>query len=495
MESCFAERLSARDNLFLVAESDATPMHIAAVQIFEAGSLRRPDGGIDAARLAQALEGALHLIPRYRQRLHFPRFGGRPVWVDDARFDLDYHVRHVRLPGPGTLAQLKSEAARILELPLDRGRPLWELWVVEGLAGDEQVALLTKIHHCMLDGIGGAELAAVLASPDPDAEIGAAQPWRPRPAPSSLALLRDEWRARAQAALGGGASLARRGAVLRQAREVVRRVRAIRGLAVHALRPVSRTSLNGEGSPQRCVEWLSLPLGEVREARKLLGCTVNDLMLATLAGGLRNYLLRRGVDPARLALRVATPVNVRSELERGRPGNFVSSWIVPLPVGEPAAAGRLAAVCRTTADLKQGRAELAIDTLFGISELLPASALPLALRAAPRSANLLVTNVPGPQFPLYQLGARLLEMVPLAPCLPGSGLAVALFSYDGKLCWGFNADPRRVPDLAEFAGEIDAAYRDLAALAFAAQGAGRAGPGCEATPPSLARMTAQRSTP
>jgi WS/DGAT/MGAT family acyltransferase len=481
MEQCFSERLSARDNLFLVAESDTTPMHIAAVQLFEAGSLRRSAGGIDIARLVQALEGALHLVPRYRQKLRFPRLGGRPVWVDDADFDLDYHVRHVRLPQPGTLEQLKREAARILELPLDRGRPLWEQWVVEGLAGDAQFALLTKIHHCMIDGIGGAELAAVLASPDPDAEIGAAQPYRPRPAPSSLALVREEWRARAQAAFGGGASLAS-GAVARRAHEAARRFRAMRGLAAQALRPVSDSALNGETSPRRSVEWLTLPLGEVREVKKALSCTVNDLVLATLAGGLRSYLLRRGMDPARLDLRAATPVSVRSRQERGRPGNFVSSWIVPLPVGEPTAAERLGAVRHTTLALKQGRAELAIDTLFGISELLPEAVLSLAMRAAPRSANLLVTNVPGPQFPLYQLGARLLGMYPLAPCLPRSGLAVALFSYDGKLCWGFNADAERIPDLGELAREIDAAYRDLATLALVERRPAEPRPGNAATP-------------
>jgi hypothetical protein len=179
--------------------------------------------------------------------------------------------------------------------------------------------------------------------------------------------------------------------------------------------------------------------------------------------------MRRGIDPARLDLRAATPVSMRGELERGKPGNFISSWIVPLPVGEPAAAERLAAICRTTLALKQSRAELAIDTLFGISEVLPEAVLSLAVRAAPRSANLLVTNVSGPQFPLYQLGARLLGIYPLAPCLPGSGLAIALFSYDGKLCWGFNADPERVPDLTELAGDIDAAYRDLATLALSEQ--------------------------
>ncbi len=465
MEGCFSERLKARDNLFLVAESDATPMHMAAVQIVEAGSLRTPTGGVDAERLAAALAGVLHLIPRYRQKLRFPRFGGRPVWVDDPRFDLDYHVRHVRLAQPGAPEQLKRETARILELPLDRGRPLWELWIIEGLDGDEQFALLTKIHHCLLDGMGGADLAAVLASPDPDAEIGAAHPYLPRPPPSSLELARDEWRARAQAVLDGGAALTRGGDFAQRARGAARRIRALQALASHALRPVSSTSLNGATSKRRSVEWLTHSLDEVRDVKKHLACTVNDLVLATLAGGLRNHLLSRGSDPARLDLRAATPVNLRTELERGRPGNFVSSWIVPLPVGEPAAEDRLGAICRTTLALKQGRAELAIDTLFGISELLPQRVLSLAVRAAPRSANLLVTNVPGPQFPLYQLGARLLGIYPLAPCLPGSGLAIALFSYDGKLCWGLNADPAKVPDLAELAGEIDAAYRELATLA------------------------------
>jgi len=462
------DRLSARDNLFLVAETEATPMHIGAVQIGEANGLRTPAGGIDLPRLARALECALDSIPRYRQKLRFPRFGGRPVWVDDPHFDLDYHVRHVCLPRPGTPDQLKCEVSRILELPLDRSRSLWEIWVVEGVSAGEQFALVSKIHHCMLDGAAGADLASRLASPDPTAEIGTPEPYHPKPAPSSLELLRDEWMGRVKAPLRGAKRLATAAAREQLAHEARRRATALGKLAVPALRPASETPLNGALSPRRRVDWLSIPLGEAREVKKVLSCTLNDLVLATVAGALRSYLIRHRIDPAGIDLRVAAPVNMRSELQNGKLGNFVSSWIVPLPVREPKAAARLEAICTATLGLKQRRAELGIDTLLSLSEWLPESIVALGVRAASGPANLIVTNVPGPQFPLYQLGSKLLGIYPLVPCLPGSGLGIALFSYDGKLCWGLAAEPKLVPDLPELTRMLDASYRELAALALAA---------------------------
>jgi len=463
------ERLSARDNLFLVAETAATPMHIAAVQILEAGSLRTPDGGIEVGRIERALEGVLHLVPRYRQKLAFPVVG-RPVWVDDPHFDLGYHVRHARLPQPGTLAQLKCEASRIMELPLDRRRPLWELWVVEGVSASEQFALVSKMHHCMLDGAAGAGLASVLASPDPDAEVGASEPYHPRPWPSSIELLRDAWVEGAMTPLRFARRLASPAARAVLARGSAGRIGALRALAEHVLHGVSHTPLNGRPGPHRHVDWLSMSLAEVREVKKALSCTVNDLILATVAGALRSYSIRHSVDPSLLDFRVATPVNVRTELERGRLGNFVSSWIVPLPVGERSAAGRLASVSRATLELEQRRAELGVDTLLSLSGWLPEAVVAWGARAAARAANLIVTNVRGPQFPLYQLGSKLLGIHPLAPCLPGSGLTVAVFSYDGRLCWGLNADPELLPDLAAFTRMLDSSYRELADLAQGSRG-------------------------
>ena len=453
------ERLSARDNLFLVAESRTNPMHMAALQILEAGALRTPEGGIDVARYAEALEASLQRIPRCRQKLKDPRFGGRPIWVDDADFDLDYHLRHVCLPRPGDKQQLRREASRIVELPLDRSRPLWEMWLIEGLGGGDRFAVLSKLHHCMLDGAAGAELAAILASPDPEASPPQREPYHPKPAPSSIELWRDAWTDRIAGPLRG---LKRVDGPSGRARE---RIGALRELAAEALHRSSPTPLNGQHGPHRSVDWLSMPLAELRAVKRALLCSVNDLVLAIVAGAVRSYLIRRRIDPSHVDFRVSTPVNMRTEAERGQLGNFVSSWIVPLPVDEGDVAARLEAICKCTFHLKESRAALGIDTLLELSQWLPEPVVALGARAAAGPVNMIVTNVPGPQLPLYQLGSRLLSIHPLVPCLPRSGLGVAVFSYDGQLCWGLNADPELVPDPSLFGEMLADAFGELSALA------------------------------
>ncbi len=464
------ERLSARDNLFLVAEERTNPMHVAALQILEVGSLRTPEGGVDIARYAQAVDASLQRIPRCRQKLKDPRFGGRPVWIDDADFDLDYHLRHVCLPRPGNKEQLRREASRIVELLLDRNRPLWEMWLIEGLDGGERFAVLSKFHHCMLDGAAGAELATILASPDPEASLPRRKNHHPKPAPSSIELLRDVWSDRIAAPLRG---VKRVGAMRSDARE---RISALRELAGDALHRSSATPLNGRQGPHRSVDWLSMPLEELRDVKRALCCSVNDLVLAIVAGAVRKYLIRRQIDPSQIDFRVSTPVNMRSEAERGQLGNFVSSWIVPLPVGERDVAARLEAICKCTFDLKESRAALGIDTLLGLSQLLPEPVVALGARAAAGPVNMIVTNVPGPQFPLYQLGSKLLGIHPLVPCLPRSGLGVAVFSYDGLLCWGLNADPELVPDPSLFGAMLEAAFGELSALASVRSSRQQVGP-------------------
>ncbi len=462
--ACY-ERLSARDNLFLVAETRTNLMHMAALQIAETGGLRTPEGGIDAPRIARALAASLHRIPRYRQKLKDPRFGGRPVWVDAEKLDLDYHVRHVCLPRPGTQEQLQREASRIMELPLDRSRPLWEIWLIEGLDAGLQFAVLSKIHHCMLDGAAGAELASILASPDPNEAIGAPEPYTPKPAPSSLELLLESWARRVSAPLRGARPVSRQGNGSAAHSEARERLGALRELASEALHRASPTPLNGRQGPHRSVAWLTLPLSEVLALKRALRCSVNDVVLGIVAGAVRRYLIHRNVDPARIDFRVSTPVNMRDASQRGQLGNFVSSWIVPLPVAEADAAARVEAICKCTFQLKQSRAALGVDTLLGISDWLPEPVVALSARAAAGPVNMIVTNVPGPQFPLYQQGSKLLGIHPLVPCLPRSGLGVAVFSYDGKLCWGFNADPDLVPDPERFRDLIDESFRELVRLA------------------------------
>jgi len=459
------ERLSAQDASFLFAEAPNQAMHVGAVGIFDAAPLRLPDGGIDIDRYRGAVEAVLHWIPRYRQRLEWTPVEGWPVWVDDRQFDLGYHIRHIALPRPGTLAQLKELVARIHARPLDRRHALWELWVIEGVEGGEQFAVLNKIHHCMIDGAAGADLSQILMSPSARVEPAAPVPYLPRPAPSTTELLRDSL----GRAAGRPFSAVRQLVGSREAEEpgVARRLRALGDLLGHAVRPASETPLNGELGPHRRLDWLTMPLDDVRELRRVLGCTINDVVLATVAGAMRRYLFRRRLDPKQLDFRVAAPVSTRRDEHERRQGNHVSSWIVPLPLGPDDPMEQLAAIRETTAELKRSEAALGIDTVMQVAELLPAPLISLGVGLANGPANMIVTNVPGPQFPLYSVGARLLGLYPLVPLLPGGGLGVALFSYEGKLCWGFNADYELVPDLGDFVADVGVAFEQLRAAAVA----------------------------
>ncbi len=457
------ERLSAQDLSFLVAEGEHAAMHVAALAVLEAPALRREDGGIDVDRYRGAVEAVLHWIPRYRQRLLWTPLEGWPVWVDDRRFDLGYHIRHIALPKPGSLAQLKEMVSRIVARPLDRGRPLWEIWLIEGVEGGEQFALLNKVHHCMIDGASGADLSQILLSPSAQAEPREPVPYMPRPEPTAAELLGDAIRHRA--------TLPAR--TLRDAytwwsgfegdpvAAVRQRARSLGDLLRTAIRPASQTPLNGPLGPDRKFDWLTMPLEDVRELRRELGCTINDIVLATVAGAVRRYLFRRRVDTSDLDFRVSAPVSVRREEHKGKLGNHVSSWIVPMPLDEEDALERVARIQAITAELKEKGAASGIETLMAAAEWLTPEVLASGVGLAQGPINMIVTNVPGPQFPLYSVGAKMLGMYPVVPLLPGAGLGIALFSYEGKLCWGFHADAGLVPDLDLFVGDIAAAFEEM----------------------------------
>jgi diacylglycerol O-acyltransferase len=457
------ERLSAQDVSFLVAEGEHAPMHVGGMAVLESGPLQSPVGGIDIERYRRAVEAVLHWIPRYRQVLSWVPLDRWPVWIDDRHFDIGYHIRHISLPRPGTLAQLKELAGRILSRRLDRSRPLWEIWVIEGLDDGKQFALLNKVHHCMIDGAAGADLSQILLSPSAAQEIADPVPYLPRPAPKPLELLRHAARQRAaqpwRALRGAGRWLGAEGT--RPLEDVRRRARAVADLARWTLRPASQTPINGELSPHRRFDWLTMPLEDVRELRHELGCTVNDIVLATVAGALRRYLFRRRVDPGKLDFRVSAPVSTRRDEHDRRQGNHVSAWILRLPLGETDQLARIAAIAAHTAELKQREVSLGIETLMAAAEWLPSGLLSASVGLAQGPVNMIVTNVPGPQFPLYMVGAPLLGLYPVVPLLPGGGLGVALFSYDGKLCWGFHADYELVPDLAAFVADLTASFEEL----------------------------------
>jgi len=467
------ERLSAQDYSFLLAENEAAPMHVSAIGIFEAEALRNgrgeAAGEIDIARFRAAIEGILHWIPRYRQKLAWIPVENWPTWVDDRHFDLGYHIRHIALPNPGTREQLREIAGRIFSRRLDRQRPLWEIWVIEGLEKGSQVAVLNKIHHCMVDGAAGADLSTILFSPSPQYEASKPLPYYPRPAPTSIELLADRVRealAVPQQALRAARRLAGsdRGALFG---EVTARAHALAELAALAFQPASESPINGELSPNRRVDWLTMPLDDVRELRGALRCTINDVVLATVTGALRRYLFRRRVDPARLDFRVSIPVNRRTAENAKAMGNHVSTWIIRLPLDQPDPLDQVDAIRRQTAERKQSNAALALDTVMMAAEYLPVGWLKRGVGLVQGQVNTIVTNVPGPQFPLYTVGARLLGMYPIVPLIPGCGLGIALFSYEGKLCWGFNADYHLIPNLEDFAEDVASAFESLRQAAIA----------------------------
>jgi diacylglycerol O-acyltransferase / wax synthase len=461
----YSERLSFLDNSFLIMEGPTTPMHVAGTATYEVGSLRTPEGGIDIDRIRGYMNSRLHLIPRYRQRLAFVPLENHAVWIDDAHFNIHYHVRHTALPRPGDERQLKRLAARIMAQHLDRSKPLWELWVVEGLERGETFAVISKVHHCMVDGVSGVDLMNVILQPEPVDSFEPAPDWLPRSAPTSLELLRDAAYRYAALPFELGRNLPD---VVRQARDprsdLRARLRAVRD-TLGSFGSPSSTPLNQPIGPHRRFDWLAMDLASVKAAKNVGGGTLNDVVLATVAGAVRRFLERRRVHPEHLDFRVMAPVSVRTAEER-RLGNRVSAWMVPMPLDEPDPRRRLERIRETTAALKESKRALGAEVLTAVGEWTPSTLLSLGAQLATRRLpfNLVVTNVPGPQVPLYLLGARMLDSYGLVPLMDNLCLGIVLFSYAGKLCWGFTADWDLVPDLHDFVTDVQRSFQELAEL-------------------------------
>ena len=402
-------------------------------------------------------------MPRYRQRLHAIPFFDHSVWVDDPHFDIDYHIRHTALPKPGSSDQLKKLSARIMAQPLDRKRPLWETWVVEGLEGD-RFAMITKIHHCMIDGASGVDLAYIQMSTAPEVrELETPPAFHPRPAPSRFELWRDE----VARQVGIPFEVVRD---FRQfttdaedlGQELLTRAKALvntLGMGTSA----DETPINGRVGPHRRFDWLSCRVDDLKAVRKAWSCTINDVVLTIVTGAVREYLQSRRVDPAAIEFRVSSPVSVRKEEERGKLGNKVSSWIIPLPIGLAAPREQLDAIHAQTRELKESRQALGVEMMMQVAEWTPSVLLSLGARAMSGPINTIVTNVPGPQIPLYFHGARVREIYPMVPLMEGMGLGIAVTSYAGTMNFGFNADPDIVPDLAGFTAMIGRALERIAA--------------------------------
>ena len=459
------ERLTALDNSFLILEGPNAYMHVASTMVFDAGPLRGEDGGIDAEAVRALIGASLHRIPRYRQKLAWIPFQNHPVWVDDDRFHLEYHVRHAGLPKPGSDEQLKRLSARIMQQHLDRDRPLWEMWIVEGLE-KERFALVSKVHHCMVDGISGVDLMKVLMSPVPEMPLPDedAPRFLPRPAPSGLELLRHELERFLLLPFQAVRDV--RGFV-REAddarREVLVHLRAAAATVGSGMRSASPTPLNKPIGPHRRFDWMAMDIAEVKAVRRALGGSLNDVVLTIVTGAIQRFLERRGVRVGDLDFRVMAPVSVRSEDQGGALGNRVSAWVIPLPLDAAGPRERLERIAERTAELKDARSAVGAEILTQVAEWTPSNLLALGARNVTRLLpfNLVVTNVPGPQFPMYMGGARMTEVYPHVPLADNLGLGIALLSYDGRIHWGFNADYDVVPDLADFVADTREALAEL----------------------------------
>ncbi len=460
------ERLSPLDRTFLDLEYPEAHMHVAGVTIFDAHPIRTAGGGIDIEKIRKYVASRLHLIPRYRQRIARIPLENHPVWVDDDRFNLEYHVRHTALPRPGGDEQLKRLTGRIVSQQLDRGKPLWELWIVEGLDND-RFAMISKTHHCMIDGISAVDLASVLLSPSPDGAIPEAQPWQPEAVPSRGQLVMEEARRRFTAPFEfGKAVVDAMQNPTETAQNIGEQISAVTETLGAGLFPASESPFNQPIGPHRRFEWMAIELADVKRVKNALGGTVNDVVLATVAGAVGSFLRGRGFGPEKLAeldFRALVPVSLRTSSQHGTLGNQIASWAARLPIAETDPRRRLEQVRAVTAELKQSRQAMGAEVLARVSEWTVPTLLSLAMRLASRarSFNLTVTNVPGPQIPLYMIGSRMTAAYPLGPLFLDQALNIALLSYDGKLHWGLNADWDVLPDLLDLVTAIRASFEEL----------------------------------
>jgi len=493
------ELMSPLDASFLFVENDVTPMHIGGVAIFEGPPPTRDE-------LISRIEAKLALVPRYRQKVRFlPLNVGRPGWVDDSHFNISYHVRRTALPAPGGREELDSLVGRVMSQRLDRARPLWEVWAVEGL-DDGQWAMVSKVHHCMVDGVSSTDLMSVVFDADAAAEPVTAAPWLPSREPTAAEMVVQSL----AGALSPVGQLTGLLAGLRSPRATLQTgvdtVRVLTAMAAKLLPPSRPSSLTGSIGPHR--RWTSAhaSLADLKLARKALGGTINDVVLAAITRGFRDLLISRGEMGEGRPVRTLVPVSVRAESERGTYNNRVSAVFVDLPVGQEDPVVRLADIRSQMDGIKESRGALAGERLASLSGFAP----PMLLAAGQRLAASIpqqalhtgTTNVPGPQHPLYFAGRRMLESSPFVPVLASVRTVIGIFSYDGGVHFGITGDYDSVPDIDVLRRGIQAGVDELLAAArnaqSAANGSAGAAAGSHATggprSPRTARAPTSRST-
>jgi len=454
------ERLTGLDSSFLHMERAGAHMHVASVSVFEGPAPSHKE-------FRDHIASRLHLVPRFRQKLRFVPFDqGRPVWVDDPHLNLEYHVRQTALPAPGSDEQLRNLAARIFSQQLDRSKPLWELWLVEGLR-DGRFAIIGKSHHALVDGVSGVDITTVLFDLDaePSGSPSPAPPWLARPEPTDIELLSQAWRER-----------------LTSPKEIVRGVRAafrgprqvLRGLGatskmVGAGMAAPSSVFNVEIGPHRRLAMTQTDLDDLKRVKDAHGGTVNDVILAIVAGALGRYLRARGHDTDGLELRAMVPVSVRAAEEHGALGNRISAMMAPLPVWCEDPVERLHILTEQMGDLKSSGQAVGAEILTKLTDFAPSTIASQAARLQPaqRFFNLVVTNVPGPQFPLYVLGRKMESIFPLVPLARRQALCIGIMSYNGQVNFGLIGDYDGMADLESFGLDLEAATAETIATADA----------------------------
>ena len=466
------DRLTGLDASFLALEDAGAHMHVGSCMLFEGEA---PDYDDFVAQV----DSRLHLVPRYRQKLAFPPLTqARPVWVDDPHFNPGYHVRHTALPEPASLEQLRNLTGRVLAQRLDRGKPLWELWLVQNVEGG-RFAMISKTHHCLVDGVSGVDIATVLfdleREPAPPPEPPPA--WFPRPEPTPAALMAEAIAEGASAPLDAARFAA--GALAHPEQAAGRIGKAVAGLAAvlaAGLQGAPASPYNTPIGPHRRFAWADGDLAQFKSMKTALGGTVNDIVLSVVAGALRTHMQANGHEVDGVELKAMVPMSVRAEAERGALGNRVTAMYAPLPVYAADPVERFQIVHEAMQGLKESGQAVGAEMITQLAGFAPPTVLSQAsrLQSAQRVFNVVVTNVPGPQFPLYMLGRRLLRIYPQVPLVNNTALGIAIMSYDGTLNFGLLGDYDALPDLDDLAAALRDAIAELAVAAGVPRGNGRA---------------------
>jgi diacylglycerol O-acyltransferase len=460
------DRLSSTDVSFLTNESSSSHMHVGAIMIFEGPTPSYED-------LLGHIQSRYRLVPRFRQKLAYPPAQtGRPFWVDDPNLNLEYHVRHSALPAPGSEDQLRRMAARVFSQQLDRSKPLWELWLVQGLTRN-RFALLTKTHHAVVDGVSGVDIATVLFDLNPVPEPPPSDDaWAPQREPSSATLLakgvEDVARAPVRAVRRLEHAVQHPESAVKQVRDAVE---AVSEVGWNFANPAPKVPLNVEIGSHRRFAWVRSDLDRFKRVKDALGGTVNDVVLAVVAGALREWLRGRGIRTEGLELRAQVPVSIRASDEHGQLGNRLAVMRAPLPVYIADPVRRLEAVSQAMKGLKQSKQALGAEVISRFNDFAPPTLLAQAARInfSTRLFNLTVTNVPGPQVPLYVLGRELEDIFPIGFLPPNQALFVAIMSYNGGINFGLLADYDSMDDVDVIASGIETAIAELVDAAASEQ--------------------------